>query len=524
MNISNLVFRETRKSVGVLFQRCLQTSSTKMVQLGDTIPSVDLYENSPTNIVNLAKLSSGKKIILFAVPGAFTPGCSKTHLPGYVKKADELKESKGINEIICVSVNDPFVMAAWAKDQNTAGKVRLLADPSAALAKALDLTVDIPPLGGTRSKRYSMVIDNGKITSLQVEPDGTEKGFSVTILDAYCKIGRYLALLLKQNPHISELRLYDKNSKICAVAEDLSHIDTRTKVKSFGGKPVLKHAVTDADVVIAVGGCKESHKETAKHMFEKNVDEMRIAALHMVEFNPKAVLCISKPPLEALIPVVTEEYKKAGVYDSRRIIGITNVTCMRANSLIAAESGKNAAEVMCPVVGGSSLNCVVAVLSQVRPKGLTLPATLQKTIDESENDVLKLYADCGTVCLTPALAIARFMNTLLKAFKGETSCAECAFVRQTGHIGQFLPYMTSIVKLGRNGIMSSHMPHVSGDEALLLKKASIIIKEYVRMGEYFVTGEVAPIKREIPAEKDNVVAAITDNIARESQKHVQKHV
>lgn len=120
--------------------------------------------------------------MLFAVPGAFTPGCSKvsktiflklviviqgfrnfavdqldnsvlsdnffqTHLPGYVAKAEDLK-SQGINEVICVSVNDPFVMAAWAKDQGTGGKVRLLADPSAALAKALDLTVDIAPLGG----------------------------------------------------------------------------------------------------------------------------------------------------------------------------------------------------------------------------------------------------------------------------------------------------------------------------------------------------------------------------------------
>nr|CAH7753440.1 unnamed protein product [Callosobruchus chinensis] len=77
----------------------------------------------------------------------------QTHLPGYVSKADDLKK-QGIGEIICVSVNDPFVMGAWGKDQNTSGKVRMLADPSAALAKALDLTVDIAPLGGTRSKRY----------------------------------------------------------------------------------------------------------------------------------------------------------------------------------------------------------------------------------------------------------------------------------------------------------------------------------------------------------------------------------
>lgn len=98
-----------------------------------------------------------------------------------MQKADQLK-SQGIDEIFCVSVNDPFVMSAWGKDQKTAGKIRLLADPSAAFAKALDLTVDLPPLGGVRSKRYSMVVENGKITSIQVEPDGT--GLSCSLADA----------------------------------------------------------------------------------------------------------------------------------------------------------------------------------------------------------------------------------------------------------------------------------------------------------------------------------------------------
>lgn len=104
----------------------------------------------------------------------------QTHLPGYVQKADELKK-QGVHEIFCVSVNDPFVTSAWGKAHNTAGKIRVLADPSAAFTKALDLTVDIAPLGGTRSKRYSMVVENGKIVSLQVEPDGT--GLTCSLAD-----------------------------------------------------------------------------------------------------------------------------------------------------------------------------------------------------------------------------------------------------------------------------------------------------------------------------------------------------
>ncbi|XP_018326716.1 peroxiredoxin-5, mitochondrial [Agrilus planipennis] len=175
MNVSWLTSVQIERKVAInLLKRFFQsTISSKMpVKVGDSVPNVDLYEDNPTNKVNIANLSSGKKIILFAVPGAFTPGCSKTHLPGYLKLSEELKQ-KGINEIVCVSVNDPFVTAAWAKDQNAVGKVRILADPQGAFTKAVDLGKEIAPLGGFRSLRYSMVIEDGKITSLQVEPDGT---------------------------------------------------------------------------------------------------------------------------------------------------------------------------------------------------------------------------------------------------------------------------------------------------------------------------------------------------------------
>ncbi|KAG5682520.1 hypothetical protein PVAND_011868 [Polypedilum vanderplanki] len=153
-----------------------------MVQIKarDKIPSVDLFEDSPANKINIADLCAGKKVVLFAVPGAFTPGCSKTHLPSYIQKESELKSS-GINEIVCVSVNDPFVHAAWGNQFNTKGKIRMLADPNANFSKAVDLTIDLPPLGGLRSKRYSMVIENGIVKELNVEPDGT--GLSCSLAD-----------------------------------------------------------------------------------------------------------------------------------------------------------------------------------------------------------------------------------------------------------------------------------------------------------------------------------------------------
>lgn len=162
-------------------QRGFRVSSQNMViSVGDKLPAIDLFEDSPANKVNLAKIAAGKKIIVFAVPGAFTPGCSKTHLPGFIQKAGELK-SKGVAEIFCVAINDPFVMAAWGKEQGADGKVRMLADPAGEFTDALELGVDLPVLGGKRSKRYSMVLEDGVVKELNVEPDNT--GLSCSLAD-----------------------------------------------------------------------------------------------------------------------------------------------------------------------------------------------------------------------------------------------------------------------------------------------------------------------------------------------------
>eukprot|EP00092_Neocalanus_flemingeri_P024456 GFUD01026520.1.p1 GENE.GFUD01026520.1~~GFUD01026520.1.p1 ORF type:complete len:158 (+),score=37.72 GFUD01026520.1:85-558(+) len=151
------------------------------IAVGDQVPTVTLFEDSPGGKVELASLCAGKKVVIFGVPGAFTPGCSKTHLPGYVAAAEDMK-TKGIQEIVCVSVNDPFVMEAWGKDQGAAGKVRMLADTCGDLTKVMELELDLSAvLGSVRCKRFSMVVEDGKVTSLNVEPDGT--GLTCSLAD-----------------------------------------------------------------------------------------------------------------------------------------------------------------------------------------------------------------------------------------------------------------------------------------------------------------------------------------------------
>ncbi|KAJ7307504.1 hypothetical protein JRQ81_009527 [Phrynocephalus forsythii] len=146
------------------------------LKVGDKLPSVEVYEGDPSTKVNIASLFKGKKGILFGVPGAFTPGCSKTHLPGYVEKAGQLK-GKGVEIIACLSVNDVFVMNEWGTAHQAEGKVRMLADPTGSFGKATNLLLDKEPLrqlfGTNRSKRFSMVVEDGFVKALNVEEDGT---------------------------------------------------------------------------------------------------------------------------------------------------------------------------------------------------------------------------------------------------------------------------------------------------------------------------------------------------------------
>jgi peroxiredoxin len=136
--------------------------------------------------VSVSELTSGKKVVLFAVPGAFTPTCSEKHLPGFVDQADAIR-AKGVDAVVCVAVNDPFVMSAWEKARNVGGKIQMLSDGNAELARALGLDFDGSSVGlGTRSKRYAMIVEDGIVKTLLVEdaPAQAEKSSAAAILAA----------------------------------------------------------------------------------------------------------------------------------------------------------------------------------------------------------------------------------------------------------------------------------------------------------------------------------------------------
>ena len=164
------------------------------IKVGDRLPEGTLTEYIETpsegcslgpNAFNVSDLVKGKKIVIFAVPGAFTPTCSAKHLPGFVQHFDAIK-AKGVDEVWCVAVNDAFVMGAWGRDQKVGDKVRMMADGAAAWTQALGLELDLVARGmGVRSKRYAAVVQDGEVKALAVEEPGA---FEVSSAEAVLKL------------------------------------------------------------------------------------------------------------------------------------------------------------------------------------------------------------------------------------------------------------------------------------------------------------------------------------------------
>jgi peroxiredoxin len=160
------------------------------IKAGDKLPEATLTEfvevegngcSLGPNAFKVSELTRGKKIVIFGLPGAFTPTCSAQHVPGYVQQHDALKQ-KGVDEVWCISVNDAFVMGAWGREQKSVGKVRMMADGSGEFTKALGLEFDLTGRGmGVRSQRYAMLVEDGVVKSIDVEAPGK---FEVSSADA----------------------------------------------------------------------------------------------------------------------------------------------------------------------------------------------------------------------------------------------------------------------------------------------------------------------------------------------------
>lgn len=311
----------------------------------------------------------------------------------------------------------------------------------------------------------------------------------VAVLGASGGIGQPLSLLLKKSPLVSQLSLYDVVHTL-GVAADLSHIETRAQVTGYVGPEQLPQALEGSEVVIIPAGVPRKPGMTRDDLFATNASIVATLADAFARNCPDAMLCLITNPVNSTVPIASEILKKHGVYDPKRVFGVTTLDVVRANTFVAELSGLDPAHVNVPVVGGHAGKTIIPLLSQCSPKVEftedTL-ATLTGRIQEAGTEVVKAKAGAGSATLSMAHAGARFALSLLHAMNGREGVVECAFVRSEEH---GCTYFATPLLLGRQGVKSNlGLGKLSAFESRLVADALEELKASVRKGEDFAKGQ-----------------------------------
>ncbi|XP_052193728.1 malate dehydrogenase, glyoxysomal [Diospyros lotus] len=279
---------------------------------------------------------------------------------------------------------------------------------------------------------------------------GGAPGFKVAILGAAGGIGQPLALLMKMNPLVSVLHLYDVvNSP--GVTADVSHMDTGAVVRGFLGQPQLENALTGMDVVIIPAGVPRKPGMTRDDLFNINAGIVKTLCEGIAKCCPNALVNLISNPVNSTVAIAAEVFKKAGTYDPKRLLGVTTLDVVRANTFVAEVLGLDPREVDVPVVGGHSGVTILPLLSQVKPPcSFTREETeyLTNRIQNGGTEVVEAKAGAGSATLSMAYAAAKFADACLRGLRGDAGIVECAFV--ASQVTE-LPFFASKVRLGRTG-------------------------------------------------------------------------
>jgi malate dehydrogenase len=312
-----------------------------------------------------------------------------------------------------------------------------------------------------------------------------QNNYKVAVCGASGGIGQPLSLLLKINPLVSQLSLYDL-VHTPGVAADLSHIETIAKVKGFNGPENLKEALKDADVIIIPAGVPRKPGMTRDDLFNTNAGIVKALAECAAEVAPKALIGIITNPVNSAVPIACEVLKKAGKLDPRRVFGISTLDIVRANTFIAEAKGLNPKDVNVPVIGGHSGVTIIPLISRATPS-VSFPndqlTALTTRIQEAGTEVVKAKAGAGSATLSMAYAGARFANSLLRGLKGESNVIEASYV--ISDVTEASYFSTPIV-LGKNGIEKNlGLGKLNDFEQDLLKKALPELKKNIEAGIKF---------------------------------------
>merc|ERR1712037_271756 len=308
---------------------------------------------------------------------------------------------------------------------------------------------------------------------------------SVAVMGAAGGIGQPLSMLLKLNPAVSKLALYDIVATP-GVAADLSHIETPGRVTGFVGDEQLKDSLVGAEIVVIPAGVPRKPGMTRDDLFNTNASIVAKLATAAAEVCPEAAIAIISNPVNSTVPIASEIFKKAGVYNPAKIFGVTTLDIVRANKFISELKGLDPQDVNCPVVGGHAGITIMPLISQCTP-AVEFPAdelkALTERIQDAGTEVVKAKAGAGSATLSMAYAAARFTDSLMKAKSGK-EVVECAYVASSVTEAS---YFATPLKLGPNGVEANlGLGTLSAFEEEMLKAGLPDLIKQIQKGIEFV--------------------------------------
>merc|ERR1712126_734635 len=309
---------------------------------------------------------------------------------------------------------------------------------------------------------------------------------SVAVMGAAGGIGQPLSMLLKLNPAVTKLALYDIVATP-GVAADLSHIETPGRVAGFMGADQLEASLVGAEIVVIPAGVPRKPGMTRDDLFNTNASIVATLAAAAAKVCPDAMVGIISNPVNSTVPIAAEVYKKAGVYNPNKIFGVSTLDVVRANTFIGELKGVDPKDVNVPVIGGHAGITIIPILSQVTPKLAFTDeevAALTPRIQDAGTEVVKAKAGAGSATLSMAFAGARFTISLLRAMQGEEGVVECSYV--ASDITDATYFATPCL-LGKDGLAKNlGLPKLNAFETECLNKATPELQASIKKGENFV--------------------------------------
>ncbi|KAK9302741.1 hypothetical protein QLX08_005359 [Tetragonisca angustula] len=355
--------------------------------------------------------------------------------------------------------------------------------PSVIIRTSRNLTLRI-----FHGKSYCLPVkkDTFQITNIQIH-SFSSKSMKVAILGAASKTGSSLALFLKQSPLIDEVAIFDSKC-VYGLALDLNYIDTRCKISTCNcPETSLEHTLDEAKVVMVVADETSKERSNEHEVLKSNADVLSDLLPNVIKFSPQAMVAVVMNPINSLIPLALEMYKKAGIYEHNRLFGVINRYSLRANTFAAERIGIEPECMMVPIIGGGCCKTCIPLFSQANPSSKLSQIEIRRLTHAVRMSDEEISKDKEKPYLATSFAAARFCMSLCKAIRHERNVVESAYVRSC--VIPELTYFATPLELGPAGIQKYlGIPSLTNYECELLNSVIPFLKKDIKLGEALALG------------------------------------